>query len=238
MNQPIKDKFLPLIQELQDFSASQISSITIFRVLGYGLLILAVFDWVAIIYPPNFMNPSWEFQTLGTVVERIPVSLIGFVLVFFGELYSRTRWERIILKILSWLTLLLTLIFLLMIPLIIGNTVRLNNQNITQVNNLSKEQIARAEQLEKQITEVTPEQLNNFLKSQGRSLDGRGPDELKNQLLSEVSKAKQEITNQAQSTQSTRALTLIKSGVKWSLGAIVSSALFFVIWKETKWARN
>jgi hypothetical protein len=30
---------------------------------------------------------------------------------------------------------------------------------------------------------------------------------------------------------------LLKNSVKWNLGALVSAALFFNIWKTTSWAR-
>ncbi|MBW4562205.1 MAG: HpsJ family protein [Mojavia pulchra JT2-VF2] len=238
MTKSSSDKFIPaLVQELQEFAFSQTVSINILRTLGYGLLILALFDVVEMFVPPNFMNPAWEFQTFGSLVERVPVPLIGLALVFYGELHSRSKWELLSLKLLSWLTLLLAVIFLVLIPLGIGNTVRLNKQSIAQVNNLSQQQLSRAEQVEQQLNQATPEQLGTFLKRQGRSFDGKNPQEVKTQILSEVSKAKAQIKTQAKATQSSQRLTLIKSSVKWNLGALVSAALFFSFWKITKWAR-
>ncbi|KAF3891167.1 hypothetical protein DA73_0400027420 [Tolypothrix bouteillei VB521301] len=226
------------MQELQHFAFSQQGSMTILRMLGYGLLVLALFDIIEILIPPNFLNPGWEFQTIGTLVERVPVSLIGFVLVFFGELHSRTKLEISILKTLSWLTLLLGVIFILFIPLGIINTVRLNNQSVSQITTASNQQISRAEDLEKQLNQVTPDQIDKFLKIQGRSLDNKKPEEVKKQLLSQVSQAKQQIKNQAQSVQSLRGLNLIKSSAKWNLGALVAAVLFINIWKGTGWARR
>ena len=31
------------------------------------------------------MNPAWEFQTFGGLVERVAVPLIGLVFVFYGK---------------------------------------------------------------------------------------------------------------------------------------------------------
>ncbi|WP_017316080.1 HpsJ-like protein, cyanoexosortase A-associated [Mastigocladopsis repens] len=232
------DRFNPVVQELQQFAFSQQSSITIMRVLGYGLLLLALFDIIELFVPPNFMNPAWEFQTIGALVERVPVPLIGLVLVFFGELHSRTQWELPILKFLSWLTLLFGILFFLLIPLGLTNTVRLNNQSVAQIKTVSTQQVSQAEQLEQQVSKASPEQIGNFLKSQGRQVDGKNPDELKNQLLSEVSKAKEQIKNQAEATQSLRGINLIKTSAKWNLGALVAGTLFISIWKGTRWARN
>ncbi|MGI8500633.1 MAG: HpsJ-like protein, cyanoexosortase A-associated [Hassallia sp.] len=232
------DRFTPVIQELQAFVFSQQGSMNILRSLGYGLLLLALFDIVEMFVPPNFMNPAWEFQTFGALVERVPVPLIGLVLIFFGELNSRSKWEFPILKLLSWLTLLFALLFFLLIPLGVGNTLRLNNQSAAQITTLSKQQLSQAEQAEKQLNQATPQQINNFLKSQGRSLDAKSPEELKAQVLSKVSQAKKEIKTQAEATQSFRGLNLIKSSVKWNLGALVASGLFISIWKGTRWART
>jgi len=238
MTKSSSDQIFPLVQQLQQFTLSQLASITILRTLGYGLLVLTLFDIVDIFIPPNFMNSAWEFQTLGKLVERVPVPLIGFALVFYGELHSRSKWEFPMLKFLSWLTLLFTVLFILLIPLGIVNTLRLNNQSVAQINNLSSKQISQAEQVEKQLSQATPEQINNFSKLQGRTLDGKNPQEVKSQLLSEVSQAKEKIKNQAEATQSFQGLNLVKTSVKWNLGALVSGALFFMIWKGTHWART
>ncbi|MDF5733678.1 MAG: HpsJ family protein [Rhizonema sp. PD38] len=238
MTKSSNDKLIPVVEQLQEFAFSQQGSITLLRILGYALLVLALFDIIEMFIPPNFMNPVWEFQTLGALVERVPVPLIGLVLVFFGELYSRTKWEFPILKVISWLTLLFAVLFILLIPLGIVNTVRLNSQSSTQISTISTQQISQAEQVEKQLNQATPEQINNLLKRQGRSLDGKNPQELKSELLSEVSQAKTKIKSQAEATQSLQGLNLIKTSVKWNLGASISGALFFIIWKQTKWARQ
>ncbi|BAY65708.1 hypothetical protein NIES22_58150 [Calothrix brevissima NIES-22] len=238
MTKSSNDKFIPaLVQELQEFAFSQTGSTKILRMLGYSLLLLALFDVVEMLVPPSFMNPVWEFQTFGSLVERVPVPLIGFALVFYGEMYSRSKWEFLTLKLFSWLTLLLAVIFLLLIPLGIGNTVRLSKQSAVQITTASQQQLLQATQVEQQLNQATPEQIGEFLKSQGRSLDGKSPQEVKSQILSDVSKAKAQIKNQADKTQSSQRLNLFKNSVKWNLGALVSAALFFSFWKATNWAR-
>ncbi|BBD59055.1 hypothetical protein NIES2109_18340 [Nostoc sp. HK-01] len=232
------DKLIPVIQELQEFAYNQVGSMTILRVLGYGLLLLALFDIVETIFPPSFMNPVWEFQTFGALVERVPVSLIGLALVFYGELHARSKWEFLTLRLLSWISLLLAIIFILLIPVGISNTVRLSKQSYNQINNLSQQQISQAEQVEQRLSQAKPEQIETFLKSQGRSVDASNPQELKEKVLSEVSQAKEKIKLQAQANQSTQRLNLLKNSVKWNLGALVTSALFFIFWKTTNWARS
>ncbi|MBD2300409.1 hypothetical protein H6G80_27655 [Nostoc sp. FACHB-87] len=232
------DKLIPVIQELQEFAFNQVGSMTILRVLGYGLLLLALFDIVETLVPPSFMNPVWEFQAFGVLVERIPVTLIGLALVFFGELHARAKWEFFTVRLLSWLSLLLAIIFILLIPVGVSNTVRLSKQSYNQINNLSQQQITQAEQVEQQLSQAKPEQIESFLKSQGRSVDASNPQELKTKVLSEVSQAKERIKLQAQANQSTQRLNLLKNSVKWNLGALVAGTLFFIFWKTTSWARS
>jgi hypothetical protein len=238
MTKSSNDKFIPgLVQELQEFAFSQAGSTKILRILGYGLLLLAFFDLVEMLYPPRFMNPAWEFQTFGALIERVPVPLIGLALIFYGEWHSRNKWEFVSVKVLSWLTLLFAVILFLLIPLGIGNTVRLSKQSAAQIDTVSQQRITQAERVEEQLSQATPEQINNLLRGQGRSLDGKSPQEVRNQLLSEVNKAKAQIKNEAQTTQSNQRLGLLKNSVKWNLGALVSAALFFSFWKATQWAR-
>ncbi|MDJ0696864.1 HpsJ family protein [Mastigocoleus sp. MO_188.B34] len=233
MTKSHSDKF---VSSVQDFAFSQEGSTMILRCLGYGLLVLALFDVVEMLVPPNFMNPAWEFQTIGALVERVPVPLIGLAFVFYGEMNSRKRWEFPVLKVLSWLALVMGVVYILSIPLGVINAARLQRQSSTQINILSKQQINRAEQVKKQIDLATPEQIDNLLKRQGRSLELE-PEKLKQRLLGEVSQAKQKIKSQAKATESSRGLNLLKKAVKWNLGAVVAGILCINIWKGTDWAR-
>lgn len=220
------------------FPLTQEATIKIIRTLGYGLLLLALFDWVEILVPPQFMNPAWEFQTIGALVERVPVPLIGFVLVFYAESESRNRWEWPLIKLLSWLTLLLAIIYFLMIPLAAVDTIRLSKQSTQQIKSASTQQIARAQQLEKQLNQATPQQIENLIKQQGAASEAKNAQQVKEELASRLSQAKVKIQNQAKTTQSNQKFNLIKSSVKSSLGALVAAALFFSIWKGTRWTKD
>ncbi|MEM7726778.1 MAG: HpsJ family protein [Cyanobacteria bacterium P01_A01_bin.45] len=226
------------VSSVQNFALNQEGSIIILRCVGYGLFILALLDVVEISIPPNFMNPVWEFQTVGSLVERVPVSLISLALIFYGEMNFRRRWEFPLLKFLSWLAVIIGVLYFLMIPLGIVNSVRLHKQNITQVNPAAIEQIKRAEQVEKQLQGATPEQIQTLIKRQGISSENENITEVKTKLLSNISQTKQNIEAQAKAQQSSRSLNLIKKAVKWNIGALVAGVLFFCIWRGTQWARN
>lgn len=210
------------------------------RWVGYGLLVLSLLDIIATFTPPNFLNPVWELQTIGALVERVPVPLLGLALIFFGEEYDRSGREDLVLKFLSWLCLLLSLLFLLMIPLGIVNTLKINNQNNQQITQQAGQQLSQLQQVEDRLNKGSPEDLKNLaseLTRLGVQANTQNPDELKKQILSRIDPAKQQLQNQSKAVQSNQRLVLLKNSVKWILGALISSVLFFTIWKGTGWAR-
>ena len=60
---------------LQD-RETRISS-SILRLVGYGLLLITVVNISFLLIPLQLMNPLWEFQTVGAIVERTPFSILG-----------------------------------------------------------------------------------------------------------------------------------------------------------------
>ncbi len=232
------------VKELRRFSFSQLRSITLWRLIGYVLLVLSLFDLVEKLIPRRLMNPAWELQTLGALVERVPIPLLGLVLAFYGERSWRARWELPLLKFLSWLALLLGVAFLLLIPVGVSNTVRIERQNSEQIAAQIDQQMTQIQKVEDAIegakTPAEMEALISRLNRQGRSPDIKDSQQLeqvKEQLSDSIAKGEERMTEQAEATRSSQRLGLWKSSVKWNLGALVSGVLFIGIWRGTRWAR-
>ena len=213
-------------------------SISLFRLVGYGLLLLALLDFAATVIPPRFTDPAWELQTIGTLVDRMPVPLLGFILVFYGKGEVRRKSETKLLGSLSWVALLVGVLLLLMIPLGISDFLRINKQTNTQIQEQSTQQITRLNQLEQQINQATGTQLQNFATRLNRQGSGQDPETLRKQLLSEANKAEATVRSQAKATQTSRRNSLLKNIVKWELGALISGILCIYIWRATRWARR
>lgn len=211
-------------------------SVAVFRRIGYGLLLLALFDLLAIMLPPNLMNPLWQFETMGAIVERVAVPLIGLVLIFFGEEKFRSSLEQKLLKSLRWLCLLVGVLFFLLIPVGLDSTIKVIRINNNQMNGQFKQQKVRIERVEKQLKSIQDQDLENFIKSQGRSLDGQSPQQARDQFLEKIQKDKKQLQTQFEQAKATRRLTLLKNLAKWSVGALVSGILFIYIWLLTRWA--
>lgn len=209
-------------------------SVAVFRKIGYGLLLLALFDLIATLFPLNFMNPLWQFETMGAIVERVAVPLIGLVLVFFGEEKFRSSFEQKLLKFLRWLCLLVGVLFFFLIPLGLVSTIQVKKINDIQIAGQFKQQQQRIDRVEKQLNIIQDQDLENFIKSQGRSLDGQSPQQARDQFLEKIKKDKKQLQTQFEQAKATRRLTLLKNLVKWSLGALVSGILFIYIWLLTR----
>lgn len=217
------------------------SSSFLLRLAGYGLLILVLFDLIDIFFPPHFMDPIWEFQTLGALVERVPIPLLGFVLIFYKEGDIRAKWEPVILKILSWVSLLVGVLFLLLIVLGVSNTLRINNLNNSQIATQAAQQMSQIQRFEEQLDKATDNDLESLFaraNAQGKTPNIKNPQELKNRILTEVDKTEKSLKTQAEAARKDKNLALTKSSFKWNLGALIAGVWFIRIWHATRWARE
>ncbi len=220
---------------------NQGQSIYRLRWVGYGLVLFALFDVIQILIPPNFMDPVWELQTIGALVERVPVPLIGLLLIFFGEDFDRTRIEDFLLKFGRWFLLILALIFLGLVPLGIVDTIRINAKNNDQITSLEQKQLNQLSGVETQVNKGTNEEIKSLgadLNRIGIAVDSQKPDELRSKILERLNTAKTQVPQQAKTTRSNQRLLLLKNSVKWNIGALVSSVLYFILWKSTNWTNK
>ncbi len=214
------------------------TSVVLLRWIGYIFLILFLLDVVALLYPLDLMNPNWEFQTAGNVIERIVVLILGLGFIFFGETQLRRKWEMPILKGLSWASLLFSVVLILAIPIVlVTSSQRLAQQIDTNFGNQFEEQVSQAEAIQEQIESATSGDLQSFIENQGGAAQGLSPEEARQQLLNGVAEATTQVRTQIQGEINSRKTLVKKNGVKWILGSIVSGVLFIYIWRFTRWAR-
>lgn len=213
---------------------------SLFRLVGYSLLLLTLFDAIEALVPLRLSDPKWQFQLVGAFVERAPVPLLGMMLVFYGNTELRARWERICLNLLSWIALLagvfyfLLILVGLMMPLEISRLDMQANAQLTQ-------QIAQVQVFRDQLSQAQGKELESLLKVsniQDRAPGVYKPEDLKGLLLEETANAERNLRAQAETTQQEKQLGLRKRSIKWSLGALVTGLVFIRIWQTTRWARQ
>lgn len=210
--------------------------------LGYGLLLFGLFDYIAIIIPPQFTNPAWELKTIGDFVEHVAIPLLGMLLVFYRHQGYIFKLEKRLLGFLSWVCLLVGLLYLLMLPLGVADTWRLYNANKVQVSSRMTQQHQQFEKAKRKLNQAkTDEQIKQVVTSLTptvRSEDIKEPQAFKDQFLTKISEGELQIQIQADKVWTDQSQTLLKNAVKWNLGALVAGVLFIVTWHLTDWARG
>lgn len=222
-------------------STSDNRSIYRLRWVGYGLLIFACLDSVSLLVPPRFTNPEWELQTIGGLVERVVVPLLGFALVFFGEFYDRLGLERLVLRTLSWICLGLAVLFLLLIPLGVVNTVRIDGAQQQDVTGKVENQMKQLQKLEEQLNQSKPEDIKTLgaqLGNLGIQVEAQKPEDLKAAIVTRINKVRADVETQSKAARSGQRTALFKNSLRWNLGALIAAVLFGTLWRSTDWARK
>lgn len=243
-NQDSQSKLTQKVDKLGNFSLNILRSVVLFRLIGYGFLILFALDIAAIFIPPNFLNPEWEFQTLGEVVERVAIPFIALLLIFYGGNYLRKGWEYLVLTTLSWLCLVTGVLFILAVPLGIINSVRIDSLATTRITEQANQRLQLLQEVETRLNDVNNREEMQILMSQ-LSNNNAPPIENEQQLAEAKSNLGEFITNsrnqlntQTELRNNQRRKALLKQSVKWNLGALISGILFIITWQMTKWSRQ
>ena len=225
---------------LQD-RETRISS-SILRLVGYGLLLITVVNISFLLIPLQLMNPLWEFQTVGAIVERTPFILLGMVLVCYGQTSDRTSIELSVLKPLSWLSLIFAILLLLVIPLNINNSLQVYSQNNVIENAHFFNQKDAIEKFEEQLLVAnSQEEITAIIQQQTQKINisnSINVRELKNNIIISLQIYKERITSQIQAFRAQKRSLLIKNCLKWDIGALIAAILFFQVWKSTDWVRT
>ncbi len=215
-----------------------IQYVFLLRLLGYGLLILTLFDIINIFIPPSFMNPAWEFQAFSALVEHTAVPLIGVGLVFFGEWQDRTKLEHRLLKYLSWLFLGIGVLFLLLLPLGLSNAWHINNQNNVQVIDQVSQQKVQLEQIRERLNKSSDQELINVAKKFNQTNFLTNPQKLKDQLLSTINENERKAEVQSKNARKNLFDSLLKNCIKLFLEELIVGILFIYVWRFTSWTRD
>jgi hypothetical protein len=239
----IEGKLNQKVNKLGTFSLNMLRSLGLWRLVGYAFLVLFALDLAEIFIPPQLLNPEWEFQTVATIVERVAIPFIALILIFHGGNYLRKGWEFIALTSLSWLSLLVGILFLFSVPLGIMNTIRIDTLTNKQINNATNQRLEVLKQVETRLKDVQNKQDMQVLISELNS--GNAPviendqqlNQAKTNLTEFIKNSRNQLNSQAEMASKQGRKSLLKRSVKMNLGALISGILFIMTWQMTKWAR-
>jgi hypothetical protein len=227
------------VSSAEGSNASENLSVYRLRWIGYGLLLFFLIDTGHSFLMANPADPRFGISLIGQSVERVVIPLLGFALVFFGEFYGRRSLEKLALRILSWLCLLLAIAYFLMIPPLLLQTYNLKSQVNARAKEFQTAQLEQLQKVEDQLKSSSPEDIKKIatqLSAMGAPVDPNKPDAVKTQIEERIKTMRQQIPIQVQQRLG-EFKGLNRNAAKWTLGAIISGVLFIYLWKSSKWAR-
>ena len=217
-----------------------LSSVKFINLLGYAILCLMVIDYFVLLAPPKFLNPNWELETMGKIIETAFVPLLGFMLVFFRLPEQSIKYRELrILSWMSWLALIVGIIFFLFTPLTLSNAIRIDNRNQIQVSSTIAGQRKQLEQINLQLDRLEDSQIQQlWQRNQSKTqLEVASPQEQRQFLLNLVSEKEQQESSNLKKNLSGKRRNLFKMTFKWLLGSIIAGLCFISLWKYTDWVR-
>ena len=209
-----------------------------FRAGGVVLLLLFVADIVDAALPVRWMDPAWDMQVIGAIVERSPVPILGFLLFFYGDAFMRSRGSWWLARVLSWSALALAVVLLLMIPLLVADTGRLTRQAESRMTSQLQQQLARAEGMEADLKVVEAQKLDSILERLGRTAEGQTPEEVRDSLLTDLRETREAARLQAQQAFATQRFMLEKRSWRWSIQSILVAGVLLYLWRQAGWVRQ
>jgi len=104
-----------------------LSARTICQIVGFTCLLGFIVDVLVLTLPPSLGNPQWRVGVLQQIGDRSIVLLFGMALTLAG--INSRRW----LKQLSRISLALGVLYFLLSPLVVADTIKLQQQAVNEI---------------------------------------------------------------------------------------------------------
>jgi hypothetical protein len=218
---------------------------TLLNHIGYAILIFSLVDYGGIVVPFRFTNPAWELEVIKQLINQVVVLLVGFGLVFYRPMTINRGLTKYLLRILSWLCLLIGIFYLLLLPLAFINVGRVGLIQQNNVNDRLNQQIKVNDQLVKQISRpgITDKELQLWareaqLTPQALAKDREANISLQQSILTQLKTAKERVQTQATTTINSAQKQNLKDTISIILRGLISAVIFIWMWYITGWARK
>lgn len=196
------------------------------HLLGYVILSFTALDYLVILTSLDLSDSIWKLDTIGKIIEKSYISLLGFILIFLrSPEYFIKQSQLTIISILSKLALFLGIIYFSFAPLIIISSTETLNINKAKIN-------IYLDSLDK--SSVDNLSLKN---SQNLDLDKFHSNKKQEQLNIKIDLTKELTKEKLKEELVKNKNFIVKMTFKWLIGTIIVGASFVQIWKYTEWAR-
>ncbi len=219
-----------------------LSSLSPIRLFGYLLIYLFCLDLAYQLYPFQFLDPVWELEAMRAIADRMIIPLMGFTLLFWGGGYLRTYFDRLVLWLVSWATFWLALMMLILAPLAVSDTIRVQNLIDKNANTSIEEVQGKLREIVASVRGAEDMRELAVIARQLGIRTGITPDtplkEAKSKMHTLYAEHTEKAVQKLEKEKEKRIGTLWKELIKLVL-ALVGGGLFLgAVWWKSTWARQ
>jgi hypothetical protein len=206
----------------------------LFLFIGSLLIFGAIGDISIRSFPPRFLNPEWELQTLGFVADSTPLLVVSLVLVALSKATSILDGKDVFQpsKLFARLCLLLTLVYAFSIPLVIVDSYRLNNRISGTITRQQKAQLSQVTSLESAINNQLTDRQINQLERRLSLPNNTSADEVKRVALERIKTQRDSLIKTSQNNISASTSRLVASAIRNILSFVIGIGCFLLLFKN------
>lgn len=211
------------------------------RWIGLVFLILSAIDFGKVLIGLEFKNPASELAVVSALTSHTPYIFLGLALIFWGGTHQRLRVGRIFVGFLSWLTLLAGIVYLGLIPPMIIDHLKIDNQLDQQQANAKSKIIStwdgRQRSMRAQMEE--PEKLQLLKKRVlGEDYAYISDQQAKKEVVYRMKKQRKSMLVKLDSEVTVKKKNLLHSTISTIAGLTVLGVAFIGVWLTSRWARK
>jgi hypothetical protein len=241
--QPMIPDVLTPESQIQSSPAERalVLSIRMFRVVGGLLLAFFLVESLASLADLRLRNPTTELRFASQMTDRIPLGLLGLGLLLCHPRFLRLKSEAWLLKILATLPIVLTLFYLILIPLTMNAAANLFRNAAANLGLQAEEQVKKVRAVRDTTMNLSPEQQEGMVERYNRANPKKKPVDLQGflkTLTDEVKGAEARLEQERRAVLGSQQRNLYASQFVQSLKCLLGAVAFFLIWKVSDWART
>ena len=228
--------------EIQSSPAERalVLGIQLFRVVGGLLLVFFLIESLSALTDLRLRNPTSELRFASQMTDRIPLGLLGMVLLLCHPRFVRHKPESMFLRMLAALPLGLAVFYLLLIPLTMNAAANYFRNVTANLGLQAEEQVKKVRAVRDTTLNLPLEQQEVMVERYNRANPKKQPVDLPGFLKTlndEVKASEARLEQERRSVIGSQERNLYTAQFIQSLKILAGAAAFFLIWKMTDWAR-
>lgn len=219
---------------------SAVIGINLFRGLGGLLLAYFLLGTLASLTELQLKNPAAELRFASQMTDRVPMAFLGIVLLLIHPRFLRIKLEQLFLRGLTYLSLALAALYVLLIPITMNAGAQIFRYNAYQLEEKVKEQLDRAKKVQEATLNLPPEQQEVMVERYNRANVQKKPvtvTEFVKILNDEVKGQESRLEQERRAVLESQKRNLYAAQFLQSIQCLLAAFAYIMLWKWTGWAR-